>query len=90
MIWAVYTYIWMVGKMRVVQTAIPDELHKRLVEVSKREGRPIKDIIRESIEYWLIWKGEMGGDPILKLKPVDFEVKTDAQRLKEILYGGSK
>jgi len=65
--------------MRVVQTAIPDELHKRLVEASKREGKTIKDIIRESIE-----------DPFLKLKPVDFGVKTNAQKLEETLYGGSK
>lgn len=76
--------------MRVVQTTVPDELHKRLVEVSKSEGRPIKEIVRESIEDWLIWRGGAGEDPFLKLNPVDFGVKTNAQKLEEILYGGSK
>lgn len=73
--------------MRVVQTTISDELHKRLVEASKSEGKPIKEIVRESIEDWLIWRGGVGEDPFLKLKPVDFGVKTNAQKLEETLYG---
>jgi len=76
--------------MKFVQATIPDELHKKLVEESKKEGRPIKDIVRESIEDWLIWRGGMDEDPFLKLKPVDFGVKTNAQKLEEALYGRSR
>ena len=36
--------------MTVVQTSIPDELYKKLVEVSKSEKRSIKEIVMEAIE----------------------------------------
>jgi len=36
--------------MPVVQTTISDELHKKLVEISKGKKRPIKETIREAIE----------------------------------------
>lgn len=76
--------------MPVVQTTISDELHKKLVEISKGEKRPIKEIVREAIEDWLIWSGGVGEDPFLNLKPVDFGVKTNAKELDRILYGGLK
>lgn len=76
--------------MTVVQTTIPEELHKKLVEISKSEKRPIKELVREAIEDWLIWSGETSEDPFLNLKPVDFGVKTDSEDLKRVLYGRLK
>jgi len=76
--------------MTVVQTSIPDELHKKLVEISKSEKRSIKEIVREAIEDWLIWKEGVVENPFLNLKPVDFGVKTNAEEIKRVLYGGSE
>lgn len=73
-----------------MQTTISDELHKKLVEISKSERRSIKEIVRESIEDWLIWRGEIREDPFFRLKPVDFGVETNARRLKAVLYGRPK
>jgi len=77
-------------RMTVVQTSIPDELHKKLVEVSKTEKKSIKEIVREAIEDWLIWNEGMVEDPFLNLKPVDFGVKTNVEVIERVLYGGSE
>jgi len=74
----------------VVQTSIPDELHKKLVEVSKTEKRSIKEIVREAIEDWLIWNEGIVEDPFLNLRPVDFGVKTNAEVIEKVLYGRSE
>jgi len=76
--------------MTVVQTIIPEELHKKLVEISRSEKRTIKEVIREAIENWLIWNKGMVEDPFLNLKPVDFGVKTNAKMIEKVLYGESR
>ncbi|MCW3993087.1 MAG: hypothetical protein NWE85_00760 [Candidatus Bathyarchaeota archaeon] len=76
--------------MTVVQTSIPDELHKKLVEVSKTEKRSIKEIVREAIEDWLIWNEGIVEDPFLNLRPVDFGVKTNAEVIEKVLYSRSE
>lgn len=76
--------------MTVVQTSIPDELHKKLVEISKSEKRSIKEIVREAIEDWLIWNERIVDDPFLNLKPVDFGVKTNVKEIEKVLYGRSE
>lgn len=73
--------------MTVVQTTISEELHKKLVEISKSEKRSIKELVREAIEDWLIWSGGTREDSFLNLKPVDFGVKTNAEELERVLYG---
>lgn len=76
--------------MTVVQTSIPDELHKKLVEISKSEKKSIKEIVREAIEDWLIWNEGTVEDPFLNLKPVDFGVKTNVEGIERVLYGRSE
>jgi hypothetical protein len=77
-------------RVPIVQTSISDELHKKLVEISKSEKRSIKEIVREAIEDWLIWSRGVCEDPFLNLKPVDFGVKTNAEEVKKVLYGRSE
>jgi len=77
-------------RMTVVQTSIPDELHKKLVEISKSEKKSIKEIVREAIEDWLIWNEGIVEDPFLNLKPVDFGVKTNVEVIERVLYGRSE
>ncbi|MDI6690827.1 MAG: hypothetical protein QME50_03030 [Candidatus Bathyarchaeota archaeon] len=77
-------------RMTIVQTSIPNELHKKLVEISKSEKRSIKEIVREAIEDWLIWNEGTVEDPFLNLKPVDFGVKTNVEEIEKVLYGRSE
>ncbi|MBC7130304.1 hypothetical protein H5T51_03665 [Candidatus Bathyarchaeota archaeon] len=76
--------------MTIVQTSIPEELHKKLVEISKSEKKPIKEIVREAIEDWLIWNQGIVDDSFLNLKPVDFGVKTNIKEVEKVLYGRSE
>ncbi|MHA1593885.1 MAG: ribbon-helix-helix protein, CopG family [Candidatus Baldrarchaeia archaeon] len=73
--------------MKVVQTVVPDELHKKLVEISRKEGKSIKQIVREALEEWIAWKSEIKDDAFLNFKPEDFGVETDSSRLEKVLYG---
>lgn len=68
--------------MKVVQTEVPEELHKKIVELSKKRGVPIKKLVREALEEWVAWSGDLSDDPLLNLEPVDFGVETDAEKLE--------
>ena len=61
--------------MPVIQTVIPDELYKKLIEISKSEKKSIREIVREAIEEWLIWNEGIIEDPFLNLKPVECKNK---------------
>ena len=72
--------------LKIVQTEVSDELHKKILEISKREKKPIKRIVREALEEWIAWRGEIANDSFLSSSPMDFEVETDSANLDEILY----
>jgi len=76
--------------LKVVQTVVSDELHKKLVEISKKEGKPIKQLVREALEEWITWRSDIIDDSFLNLEPVDFGVKTNSSKLEKILYGEAK
>ena len=73
--------------MKVVQTTVPEELHKKIVEIAKREGKSIKEIVREALEQWVIWKTGIENDAFLNSEPVDFGIETDSSKLEDLIYG---
>jgi len=76
--------------LKVIQTTVSEELHKKIVEIAKRENKSIKEIVREALEQWVIWKSGMEDDAFLSSEPVDFGVETDSSRLEDLIYGEVK
>ncbi len=72
--------------MRVVQTRVSEELHRRLLEVAKREGKPLKEVVREALEEWIIWRYGLGEDVFIRSKPLDFGVETDSSNIESYIY----
>ena len=72
--------------MKVVQTRVSEELHKKILEIAKREKKSIKDIVREALEEWIIWRSDIKEDTFLNSEPIDFGVDTDSSNLEELIY----
>ena len=72
--------------MKVVQTTVSEELHKRLLEIAKREGKSLKDVLREALEEWIIWRYGLEGDSFINSEPLDFGVDTDSSNVDEYIY----
>ncbi len=72
--------------MKVVQTTVSEELHKRLLEIAKREGKSLKDVLREALEEWIIWRSGLEGDSFINSEPLDFGVETDSSNIDEYIY----
>ncbi|MCD6457608.1 MAG: ribbon-helix-helix protein, CopG family [Thermoproteales archaeon] len=76
--------------LKVVQTLVPEELHRKIVEIAKKEKKSIKEIVREALEEWIIWKSDVEEDTFLSFKPVDFGVETDSSKLEALIYGETR
>jgi len=74
--------------LKIVQTVVSKKLHEKILKIAKKEGKTIKEIVREALEEWIIWKMGMEEDTFLNSKPVDFGVETDSGKLEFLLYGG--
>ncbi len=72
--------------MKVVQTRVSEELHKKILEIAKREEKSIKDIVREALEEWIIWRSDVEEDTFLNSEPIDFSIDTDSSNLEELIY----
>jgi len=72
--------------MKVVQTKVSEELHKKLLEIAKREGKSLKKVLREALEEWVIWRYGLESDTFINSKPLDFGVKTDSSNIEEYIY----
>ncbi|HEW93991.1 hypothetical protein DRN87_05725 [Candidatus Geothermarchaeota archaeon] len=72
--------------MKVVQTTVSEELHKRLLEIAKREGKSLKDVLREALEEWIIWRYGLEDDSFINSEPLDFGVDTDSSNIDEYIY----
>ena len=72
--------------MKVVQTTVSEELHKRLLEIAKREGKSLKDVLREALEEWIIWRYGLEDDSFINSEPLDFGVDTDSSNIDEHIY----
>ena len=76
--------------MKVVQTLVSEELHKKIVEVAKKEKKSIKEVVREALEEWVLWKSGVDKDTFLNFKPVDFGIETDSSKLEKLIYEESR
>lgn len=76
--------------LKFVQTLIPEELHRKIVEIARREKKSIKEVVREALEEWVVWKSDLEGDSFLYSEPMDFGVETDSSRLEALIYGDSR
>ncbi len=76
--------------MKVVQTLVPEELHRKIVEIARREKKTIKEVVREALEEWVIWKSSLEDDSFLSFEPIDFGVETDSSKLEALIYGESR
>jgi len=72
--------------MKVVQTTVSEELHKRLLEIAKRERKSLKDVLREALEEWIIWRYGLEDDSFINSEPLDFGVDTDSSNIDEYIY----
>ncbi len=72
--------------MKYVQTSVPDNLHRKLLKIAKQEGKSLKDIIREALEDWVVWRYDLTEDPFINSKPYDFGVITDSSNIKKQIY----
>ena len=80
----------MVIHLKVIQTLVSEELHKKIAEIARREKKSIKEVIREALEEWIIWKSNVEEDTFLNFKPIDFGVETDSSKLETLIYGEAK
>jgi len=72
--------------MKVVQTTVSEELHKKLLEIAKKEGKSLKDVLREALEEWIIWRYALKSDVFINSEPLDFGVETDSSNIEEYIY----
>ena len=76
--------------MKVVQTVVSEKLHKKIVEIAKKEKKSIKEIVREALEEWVIWKSDIEEDAFLSSEPIDFGVETDSSKIETLIYRGER
>jgi len=78
--------IYLVMYLKVVQTLVSEELHKKILELAKKEKKSIKEVVREALEEWVLWKSGVDEDAFLSFKPVDFGIETDSSKLEKLIY----
>lgn len=74
--------------LKVVQTVVSEKLHRKIVEIAKKEKKSIKEVVREALEEWVIWKSDIEEDVFLSSEPVDFGVETDSSKIETLIYRG--
>ena len=74
--------------MKVVQTVVSEKLHRKIVEIAKKEKKSIKEVVREALEEWVIWKSDIEEDAFLSSEPVDFGIETDSSKIETLIYRG--
>jgi len=72
--------------MKFVQTSVPEDIHKKLLEIAKREGKSLREVVREALEEWIIWRYGLKDDPFINSKPMDFGVTTDSSNIEKYIY----
>lgn len=82
--------IYLVMYLKVVQTLVSEELHKKILELAKKEKKSIKEVVREALEEWVLWKSGVDEDAFLSFKPVDFGIETDSSKLEKLIYEESR
>jgi len=65
---------------------VSEELHKKILELAKKEKKSIKEVVREALEEWVLWKSGVDEDTFLSFKPVDFGIETDSSKLEKLIY----
>jgi len=73
--------------MKFVQTVVSEELHRKLLDIAEREGKSLKEVVREALEEWVIWRYGLINDAFINSEPVDFGVDTDSSNIEEYIYG---
>jgi len=74
--------------LKVVQTVVSEKLHRKIVEIAKKEKKSIKEVVREALEEWVIWKSDIEEDAFLSSEPVDFGIETDSSKIETLIYRG--
>ena len=73
--------------MKFVQTSVPEDIHSKLLEIARREGKSLREVVREALEDWITWRYGLINDPFINSKPLDFGVDTDSSKIENYIYG---
>ncbi len=75
-------------KKKVVQTEIPLTMYEDFVDVTKREKKKIKEVVREAIAEYIAKKNKFDpDDSLFRLKPVKYKDRKASENVDKILYG---
>jgi len=75
------------GKRRkVVQTELDQDDYETLLALARRKKMTIKEAAREALCWWSNSVLDLAGDPLFKLKPIEFKAKIRSNGLEDFLY----
>lgn len=78
--------------MQKMQVFFPEPQLRKLRMLSKQKDRPVSELIRMAVDYWLEKQGEQQ-DPVVKEAPPEFpcgNIRIQAGELREMAYDTSE